>query len=224
MIKITVITSKQNVFYCKINSEQRGIETSLTVPYNYIKNPVICQKCHTGKSLNHCDLLESLLPVLVFFSDLVSFENIYVVYEEDNYRSTFLETAQRAGFILCIFIMFHSNCDFFYRFKPFLKFYRANITYEIFLHFILTTALIKRQIDLNEIHSHIDLFSEVKKFSSEIKERILCIFNDAKMIHGNDAAINALNIIFSLSDLSADGLKDFYEELILQIKNIPAMP
>ena len=221
MIKITVSPPGKDKFCCVIYPEKDKIEANLKIPYDLLEDPLICRRCTSGKTLNHCNLLEALIPVLVYFSDLLSYEHVFIEYHEDNYTASFQDTGQRAGFILCIYTMFYSSCEFFRKFRPILKFYRANITYEIFMHLILTTALIKRQIDLNETHSYVDLFSEVKNLTVEIKERLLFIFQDAKLFQDKDAAVNALNIFFSLNDLSAENLKKYYSDLVSEIDGIP---
>ncbi len=118
--------------------------------------------------------------------------------------------------------MFHSSCEFFNQFNFLLKYYKVNITYEIFMHLVLTTSLLQRQLDLNEVHEKIDIFSEVRVMMQEFRERLVCILDDARSLQHKDAAVNALNIIFSLNNLSAYHLKEYYKEVVGQIGAIRA--
>jgi hypothetical protein len=221
MLKITIIPLRGDEFHCAINLHSNEIKTNVKLENIFSSSPPLCRRCYDGKFLNNCNLLNALLPFIVYFSNLVSHEQVTIIYEENNYYVKFTETAQRAGFVLSLYLMFHSHCQFFSRFEPFLRLYRVNITHKIFLHLILSTALIKRQIDFKENHEQIDLFAEVKDFAKEVKERLLFIFNDAKILFKKDAAVNSLNIIFAASTLSADGLQEFYQELIRDINDAP---
>jgi hypothetical protein len=175
MINFIVDPSGKDPFSLNISKRTDAITYSLFLPNNFIKNPQFCRRCYDGKILNHCNLLDALLPVLVYFSNLSSYEQVTITYEEGNKKITFLDTATQACFILCIYAMCHSTCDFFKRFKPFLKFYKINITHEIYLHFVLTTALIRRQLDYYDVAPKVDIFTEVKWFMDEANERMIFI-------------------------------------------------
>jgi hypothetical protein len=219
MLRFTVSPPGHEKLHVVIYPDQSRIETNILADIS-IKNPKMCNKCHKSKETNHCNLLQALVPILVYFSDFLSFEEVVVEYEEENCSSRYVETAQRAGFILCLYAMFHSSCDYFSQFNFILKYYRVNITYEIFMHLILTTALLKRQVDLDSVHDKVDVFAEVKAMAAEFHNRLTYILEDARAIERKDAAVNALNIIFSLNSLSADYLKEYYREFLENIKRI----
>lgn len=221
MIKFTVEPPGKYPFSCIISLDTKTIQHSLWLPENFIENPLCCRKCYDGELLNHCNLLDALLPVLVYFSDLFSFEQVVINYEEGNKKVVFTDTAAQACFILCIYVMCHSACDFFKRFKPFLKPYKINITHEIFLHFVLTTALIRRQLDYNDIAPKIDIFTEVKGFMDEVNRRMAFILQNIKPFYSKDAAINSLNTMFSLSLISSEYLKEYYHDLITIVNDMP---
>ena len=48
------------------------------------------------------------------------------------------------------------------------------------------------------------------------------ILEDARAIEKKDAAVNALNIIFSLNSLSADYLKEYYQDFLDNIATLQA--
>lgn len=219
MLRFTVSPPGHKKLHVVIYPDESKIETNILEDIS-IENVRMCNKCQKSKETNHCNLLQALVPILVYFSDFLSFEEVIVEYEEENCFSRYVETAQRAGFILCLYAMFHSSCDYFSQFNFILKYYRVNITYEIFMHLILTTALLKRQVDLDSVHDKVDIFAEVKAMAAEFRNRLIYILEDARAIEKKDAAVNALNIIFSLNSLSADYLKEYYREFLTNIKHI----
>lgn len=196
------------------------IVTNISSDSHSIKNLKMCKTCKKSQMTNTCGLLDALVPILVYFSDILSYEKVVIEYREENCFSRYIDTAQKAGFILCIYSMFYSSCEFFGQFNFLLKYYKVNITYDIFMHLILTTALLQRQLDLNEVHEKIDIFSEVKVLTNEFHRRLICILEDARSIQNKDAAVNALNIIFSLNSLSSDFLKTYYQDFTKHIKRI----
>ena len=101
-----------------------------------------------------------------------------------------------------------------------LDYYRANITPEAYMHMILTITLIKRQVDLNKIYDRVDVFYEVEKLNNKFKMRLLHVFDEAKFFQQKDAAVNAVNIAFSLNTLSAENLEFFYEDFLENIKSL----
>lgn len=222
MIKITITSQKKDPFELIITQEaQNSLKSNLWLPSNFIENQHLCKKCHEGSALNHCNLLDSILPTLIYFSDIVSCEIVTIYYGEENHLVTFSEPAQNACFIVAFYAMCYSKCDFFKRLKPFLKLYRIHITQEIFMHFILTTALIKIQLGHDHVDPKIDIFLEVKKFMGEINEKLTHILKNTKKFSTKDAAVNSLNIFFSLSHLSSEYLDEFYKEMICDINNTP---
>lgn len=70
------------------------------------------------------------------------------------------------------------------------------------------------------MHDKVDVFAEVKAMAAEFHNRLTYILEDARAIERKDAAVNALNIIFSLNSLSADYLKEYYREFLENIKRI----
>jgi hypothetical protein len=203
-----------------IHPEEGRMETNIATTAATIENPKMCNKCACSKTTRSCNLLQALMPILVYFSDFLSHEEVVVEYEEKRFQARFVDSAQRAGFILCLYAMFHSSCEYFSQFSFILKYYRINITYDIFMHFILTTALLKRQVDLDAVHDTVDIFSEVKAMADEFRTRLRYIMEDARCLEKKDAAINALNIIFSLNSLSADYLREFYREFLDNLKKL----
>jgi hypothetical protein len=220
MLHFTVIPPGHEKLHVRIYPEQSRIETNIPTDTITMKDPKMCNKCQTSRLTHTCNLLQALVPILVYFSDFLSFEKVVVEYEEQDCSCRYVETAQRAGFILCLYAMFHSSCDYFSQFNFILKYYRVNITYEIFMHLMLTTAVLKRQVDLDAVHDKVDLFAEVKAMAAEFRNRLTYILEDARAIEKKDAAVNALNIIFSLNSLSADYLREFYKDFLKSIKGI----
>jgi hypothetical protein len=223
MLCFTVSPPGHKKLHLVIHPEQFRMETNIATDAIIIKNPKMCNKCRTSKITNNCNLLQALIPILVYFSDFLSYEEVVVEYEEDKCTARFVETAQRAGFILCLYTMFYSTCEYFSQFSFILKYYRINITYDIFMHFILTTALLKRQVDLDAVHDTVDVFAEVRAMAEEFRNRLRYILDDARSLEKKDAAVNALNIIFSLNSLSADYLEEYYRDFLNHIKKIQAV-
>lgn len=221
MICFTVSPPGHEKLHFVIHPEDARMEANIALDSVDMDNAKMCNQCINSKMTHSCNLLQALMPILVYFSDVLSYENVIVEFEEEKCTVRFEETAQRAGFILCLYAMFYSSCEYFSRFNFILKFYRIDITYDIFMHFILTTALLKRQIDLNTVHETVDIFTEVKAMAHEFRSRLRYILEDARCLEKKDAAVNALNIIFSLNSLSGEYLREFYQEFLDNIKKIP---
>ena len=220
MLEFVVSPPGHEKLHVVIYPEECRIETNIATDATTIKNPKMCNKCRKSRVTHNCNLLQALVPILVYFSDFISYEKVVIEYNEENCMARYVETAQRAGFILCLYAMFHSSCDYFSQYSFILKYYRVNITHEIFMHFVLTTALLKRQVDLDTVHEKIDLFEEVKTMAAEFRNRLVYILEDARSIEKKDAAVNALNIIFSLNTLSAEYLREYYKDFLENIKKI----
>lgn len=220
MLEFIVTPPAHNTLHVVIYPEERLVETNIPTEAVKLKNPKICNRCYASKITHTCNLLKAIVPILVYFSDFLSYENVEVEYKEKTYYAKYVVPAQRAGFILCLNAMFYSACDYFSQYSFILKYYRIDITYEIFMHFVLTTALLKRQVDLDTIHEKIDMFEEVKAMANEFRNRLMYILEDARAIEKKDAAVNALNIIFSLNTMSAEYLREYYREFLANIRNL----
>lgn len=221
MIKVTTTPHATHFFCCTILTDSETIEYNIQAPENFIANPATCQSCHQGKISNHCNLLEALLPIFVYFSGLTSSEKVNMQYVDSSCTISFTGTAQRACFLHLIYAMCYSKCTFFSKFKSFLKYYNANFTHETLMHFILTSALIKKHLDVDGIYLHTDIFQETKRLTNDIKKRLYFILENCKQFQNKDAAINALSMIFSLNYLTSDYLKEFYQSLVSKINDIP---
>lgn len=222
MLEFTVCPQGHPNLHVEIYPDESRVVTNVQVDSCTAKGMKMCRKCAKSKTTNTCNLLDALVPILVYFSDILSYETVLIEYKNENCFVQCVESAQKAGFVVCIYAMFHSSCEFFSQFNFLLKYYKVNITYEIFMHLVLTTSLLQRQLDLNEVHEKIDIFSEVRMMMQEFRERLVCILDDARSLQHKDAAVNALNIIFSLNNLSAYHLKEYYKEVVGQIGAIRA--
>lgn len=220
MLSFTVRPPGHAPFHFVIHPEDGSMETNIPAASIVLQDPKMCNKCRTSKITHNCKLLEALIPILVYFSDFLSYEEVVVEFSEGSTSARFVETAQRAGFVLCLYAMFHSSCEYFSQYSFILKYYRINITYEIFMHFILTTSLLKRQVDLDSVHDTVNIFSEVRAMADEFRNRLRFIMEDARFLEKKDAAVNALNIIFSLNSLSGEYLQEYYREFLGNIKRI----
>jgi len=223
MMSFTVRPPGHTPLHFIINPEKACMESNMPPDAVIIQNPKMCHKCHKSKLTDNCNLLQALIPILVYFSDFLSYEEVVVEYHEGSTTAHFVESAQRAGFVLCLYAMFYSTCEYFSQFSFILKYYRINITYEIFMHFMLTTALLKRQVDLDTVHDTVDIFAEVRAMAEEFRNRLYFILEDARILEKKDAAVNALNIIFSLNSLSGEYLKEYYREFLTSIRRIRAV-
>jgi hypothetical protein len=223
MMRFTVSPPGHKQLQFVIHPEDSKMETNIPSEAVILKDPKMCHKCRKSRVTKNCNLLQALIPILVYFSDFLSYEEVVVEFEEGNTSARFVETAQRAGFILCLYAMFYSSCEYFSQFSFILKYYRINITYEIFMHFILTTSLLKRQVDLDAVHDTVDIFAEVRGMAEEFRTRLHYILEDARVLEKKDAAVNALNIIFSLNSLSGEYLKEYYKDFLGNIKKIRAV-
>lgn len=220
MLEFIVTPPGHEKLHVVIYPEQQRIETNIPIAPATLRDAKICNRCQRSKITHTCNLLQALVPILVYFSDFLSYESVVMEYKETNCTARYVVSAQRAGFILCLYAMFHSSCAYFSQYSFILKYYRINITYEIFMHFVLTTALLKRQVDLNQVHEKIDVFEEVKAMAREFRNRLMYILEDARAIEKKDAAVNAINIIFSLNTMSAEYLREYYREFLENIKRI----
>ena len=220
MLEFIVTPPAHDKLHVMIYPGENRVETNIPTEAITLRNPKICNRCPQSKRTHTCNLLKAVVPILVYFSDFLSYENVLIEYLETNCRAQYVVPAQRAGFILCLNAMFYSSCDYFSQYSFILKYYRINITYEIFMHFVLTTALLKRQVDLNSIHEKIDVFEEVKGMADEFRNRLMYILEDARAIEKKDAAVNALNIIFSLNTMSAEYLREYYREFLQNLKRV----
>lgn len=218
MMSFTVRPPGHTPLHFVINPEDGSMETNIPAEAVVMHNPKMCHKCRKSRVTDNCNLLEALIPILVYFSDFLSYEEVVVEFSEGSTSARFVESAQRAGFVLCLYAMFHSSCEYFSQFNFILKYYRINITYEIFMHFILTTALLKRQVDLDAVHDTVDIFTEVRAMAEEFRNRLCYIMEDARTLEKKDAAVNALNIIFSLNSLSGQYLREYYQDFLNNIR------
>jgi len=220
MIVITVVPKHKLPLICMIESSNGPLTTNVpkrSIPFYKDRG---CSICDGVKNNESCNLLSSLAPVLYYFSDIVSYEEVMVEFKKERYHSKYPETAQKACFAVCVYAMFYSSCNLFGQFKFLLDYYRANITPDAYMHMVLTTTLIKRQVDLNEIYDRVDVFHEVEKLNDKFKSRLLHVFDEAKFFQQKDAAVNAVNIAFSLNTLSAENLEFFYEDFLENIKSL----
>jgi hypothetical protein len=179
-----------------------------------------CGLCRNEDGRANCNLANVMAPVLYYFSDIISYDEVTVDFSRKKYRSQYIETAQKACFAVCVYAMFYSSCEFFQQFKFLLRYYRANIDPDAYMHMILSTALIKRQVDLKTVHDHVDIFHEVARLASALEKRLARIFAEAKGFQKKDAAVNAIAIAFSLNTLSSEALKEFYEDFLERIRHI----
>jgi len=220
MLEFVVTPPGHEKLHVVIYPEEQRVETNIPTDATTLRDPKICNKCNKSKITHTCNLLQALVPILVYFSDFLSYEKVVLEFREENCAARYTVPAQRAGFILCLYAMFYSSCDYFSQYSFILKYYRINITYEIFMHFVLTTALLKRQVDLDSVHEKIDVFEEVRAMAREFRNRLIYILEDARAIEKKDAAVNALNIIFSLNAMSAEYLREYYREFLENISRI----
>lgn len=220
MMTFTVSPPGHAPFHLVIHPEDARMETNIPPEAVILNDPKMCHKCRKSRVTHNCNLLQAVIPILVYFSDFLSYEEVVVEFTEGSTTARFVETAQRAGFVLCLYAMFHSTCEYFSQFSFILKYYRINITYEIFMHLILTTSLLKRQVDLDAVHDTVDIFAEVRAMAEEFRNRLRYILEDARSLEKKDAAVNALNIIFSLNSLSSEYLREYYQEFLDNIHKI----
>lgn len=220
MITLKVRPKNKEPLLCVIESDAGPLTTNIPVDSLPEYHGHGCGSCHEVQTSHGCNLLTSLAPIIYYFSDIISYEEVSVEFCRDRYHSTYPETAQKICFALCVYAMFYSSCKFFGQFKFLLKYYRANFDPDAYMHMVLTTALIRRQVDLKTIHDHVDIFQEVAMFNERFKKRLQLVFGEARYFENKDAAINAITIAFSLNTLTTEALKDFYEEFLDNIKKL----
>ena len=179
-----------------------------------------CGDCRVVNKTCSCNLLESLAPIILYFSDIFSFDDVAIEIEKGKYKIQYHETAQKVCFSVLVYAMLNSSCSFFNQFKFLLKYYHANFDPDAYMHMVLTTALIRRQVDLRSVHDHVDLFHEVARFNVEFQKRLQWVLREARFYQNKDAALNAVCIAFSLNTLTAEGLEQFYEEFLTNIKRL----
>ena len=177
-----------------------------------------CGACYEENKFGGCNLLSSLSTILYYFSDIISYEEVAVEMVKGKYEIKYKDTAQNVCFSVCVYAMFNSSCKFFSKFRFLLRYYHANFDPDAYMHMVLTTSLIRRQVDLKSVHDHVDLFHEVARFNEEFQKRLQFVLREAKFYQDKDAAINAINIAFSLNTLATEDLKDFYEDFLHDIK------
>ena len=81
------------------------------------------------------------------------------------------------------------------------------------------SAVVRR---INALEGEIAALSDdaLRAKTDEFRNRLMYILEDARAIEKKDAAVNALNIIFSLNTMSAEYLREYYREFLANIRNI----
>jgi hypothetical protein len=217
--KITLATGK--TFHLAISPDSSNIESSFSVDYERLSPPKICGRCAESHRTGKCRLLNALAPTLIFFSDLSSTENVTLEYTREDFYSRYQATAQQAGYVLCHNIIVSSDCDYFGKFKFLMDYYAHNFTYNMHMHMVLTTALLREYIK-GHFPSKDNLFAKIRQGNKEFRDRLQFILEDVKMVAEKDAALNAFNIIFGLLTLSSDFMEEFYAELSKRVENMEA--
>ena len=106
MMSFTVRPPGHTPLHFIINPEKACMESNMPPDAVIIQNPKMCHKCHKSKLTDNCNLLQALIPILVYFSDFLSYEEVVVEYHEGSTTAHFVESAQRAGFVLCLYAMY----------------------------------------------------------------------------------------------------------------------
>lgn len=212
MLRFTVTPRDKAPFTCSINTIDLSITTNVAPsrqPWPIIPQ---CPDCSTRVKDDHCKLLEALLPVIIYFSELTSHERVHLCREDDSFQECFYDTAQTIGFILCVYASLHSGCIHFNKYRFLLKYYRINAFYETYLHILLTAKFLEKEADKQKTAPRRNIFIETWAMSQQLTMKIHNIFDVAKRINNKDAAINALNIMLNIGALSSEHLKEYYEK------------
>lgn len=219
MITIKIVPQNNPILICRINQEPHEFKTNIDSSYKENSFVDSGHLCIGNKLCRTCTLLESLYPICLYFSEIISHEKVTFRYEAGDMHIEYKEPAQNACLTLMIYAFFYSRCPFFSRFLFLLKYYPPRITHDIYLHMLLTTIFFSREINFAN-SERINIYERLKQYNTDLKSRLSKLMGMFRSLQHEDAAVNSLTIAFALILLSEDEIEEKYKEFSENIHNI----
>lgn len=207
MATIEVRHLGKDPFVFHVDHDTSTITTNLHCGYTPLDNALSCQKCSSSRASNRCHLFEALTPIVKYFSDIFSYDNVCVEYSLGDIKHSSRETGQRACLLLCIYAIVYSGCDFFQKFKPIFNTYKIDVNNDGFIRTMLAAALANRKFGLTDRPNYDELF-KVKVMAKELQERIHHVLGFARSISNKDSVVNAVIILLALINFSEKELQE----------------
>jgi hypothetical protein len=212
MIQFTVTAAGRQPFTCTIHPGERRVESFLPPEIKPLDHSAIPGQACICKREGPCKLLDALVPILLYFSAMHSYEMVTIERLEGEDYGRISRTAQEACFILCTHAMIHSSCDFFGDDHILFDHYRMDLSTDTMLLFILTINLLRWYLRKDPRES-LDLNQSMQRVSQAVRGRLLHILAEARGMQQQDAALNAVNTMFNLHQLSLIQLEEHAAEL-----------
>jgi hypothetical protein len=211
-IAFTVSAAGRQPFSCTIFPDEHRIESVLPPGIGTFDPSTIpgqaCSCTRTGR----CELLDILLPILRYFSTMTSHETVTVEHEEQDIYGRYSRSAQEACFILCTHAMIHSACHFFGKYSALFEHYRMDLSADTMMQYFLTTTLLRRHLS-KQTDAGPGLGQSMLDRAQDVHGRLLRILAEARGLPGQDAALNAVNRMFNLHQLSLTQLDEYAAEI-----------
>jgi hypothetical protein len=219
MIRITIVPKNKKPLNCFIDQETHTLKTNINILNKKFSILKICQPCITNIENKHCEFINSLMPIIVYFSDITSHEEVTFHYRDGKTTTFFSDTASNIAFTAFVFASFYSPCRFFNKFNFLLKYYPPRIAPDIYMHLALTTALFSRHENFKS-SGLVSILSILNRHNKELQKRLLKLLEVSKLIIKNDATLNAIVIAYELSILSQDDIEQYYQEFLDHIHGL----
>lgn len=206
-MEFSVTASGADPFYYNTITLEPPNDTIGFIPANTI--------CAGGTDSDKCRLIQTVEPILEFFSAVTSYETVEACYLENQERTLLRETGQRVAFVLLVRAMFQSNCPYFNRFSPLLADYQLARTQEMFL---LASLMATRQEEA--------AFAEMPPcpLGSGLQEHLFPLLQEARHHLVRDAAVNAVTIMCNLATLAADEAEEAGDLTLPALNTVPLPP
>jgi len=218
MVTIKVCPPDKAPLVCTIDTGSGVFSTNIYSSTSCLESEV-CTCCDIGGMDTDCKFIKTVSPIAVYFSDIISHENISLYYCNEDGVTWYVDTADNVAFTLFVYSSFYSSCAFFDKFKFLLKYYPPRITTDIYMHMVLTTAIASRQENLKNI-STIDVLERIRDHSNELEKRLFKLLRIVRILQNKDAAINAVNMAFVMNDASRFSIERHYHEFSTHIHRL----
>ncbi|WP_029896120.1 hypothetical protein [Desulfohalovibrio reitneri] len=213
-VDFTILRPGRDEFRYRVEADTGKVWCTQACEGGSLRPEARCPTCRADS--DECQALRMILPVLRFFSTVTSSERVKVAYKDETISAVHETSAQRAAFLVMMHGLVLSRCVLFNRFRFLLNLYKFRLDEHIFFHMLVTYSLLNAMFEGRETNED-EVRHRIAEYTSEIKSRLHRILRGARQLGDKDAALNGLNIIFSVNQLSRDTLggilKQFRDEL-----------
>jgi len=148
-----------------------------------------------------CLLLQAVTPVLEYFSEVVSHEPAILRFHAAAITTESLETGQTAACRVLLAAMLHSSCPFFSRISPRFGQDPSVGVYDLFMGMARNMAMLTVLAELLGGVAKPRAQSAAGYFARQLKPYLERILQEARRRRRQDAAVNAVVMLFSCNSL-----------------------